>query len=140
METHALKQPTGFEDAATETAPGIRHGRLSPCHDAEDRPPVVLPAPEASMRLMWSNIGRWVIAIAAATTSIGYFDPRNELRRSCASSIVWTARRKSGRPISLREARQIALQVLAETERRLAEERAAEARFLLVLWEDEAPS
>ena len=41
-----------------------------------------------------------------------------------------------GRRISLREARQIALQVLIEAEENLHEERMAEARFIAALWDN----
>ena len=41
------------------------------------------------------------------------------------------------RSISLAAARLMALEVLSETERRLREERAAEARFLLEPWGEE---
>ena len=89
------------------------------------------------MGRLWGNLGRWVLAVTAATTPIAYFDARHELRRSLASSIVWTMQRKRGQRISLREARRIALDVLAATEQRLHEERIAEARFLLQVWDDE---
>lgn len=39
--------------------------------------------------------------------------------------------------ISLSEARQMALQVLAETEKNLREERLAEARFFAAFWEND---
>ena len=39
--------------------------------------------------------------------------------------------------ISLREARQMALQVLAETEKNLHEERLVEARFLASFWKSD---
>ena len=47
------------------------------------------------------------------------------------------SRSQQGTRISLREARKIALQILADTERSLQEERLAEARFIASLWDNE---
>ncbi len=59
----------------------------------------------------------------------------SNLSQSVSSAVVWGSPRK-GRKISLREARQIALRILEETERELQEERSAEAKFLLGSWEE----
>lgn len=126
-------------ESDTQTAPGIdietfndRHLAISVCH-----PYRAIPRPPASR--LWSNIGSWVLAVTAATSPVtyNYADPRQELRRSGASSIIWSYTRKKGVPITLRQARQLAIRILSETEQRLRQEREAEARFLLGLWEDE---
>jgi len=75
------------------------------------------------------------LAAAAITAPHVYIAEMPILRRSVSSAVIWGIPRK-GRKISLREARQIALRILAETERELLEERSAEARFLLSAWED----
>jgi hypothetical protein len=76
----------------------------------------------------------------AGPSSITYGHHPYEFGRSQSSSLSRTVEPRRGQRISLRDARQIALQTLAETERRLEEERAAEARFLLSSWEDENSS
>ena len=48
-----------------------------------------------------------------------------------------TVIQQRGRRISLSEARQMALQVLADTEKTIQEARLAEARFLMALWEED---
>lgn len=139
METRTLSRRLDFENAATETAPGLDVETPASLYDVGHWWPLGRTrAPEPALRHLWSNLGRWVIAVTASTTPVGYIDIRQEFRRSGASSIVWTAQRKRGHPISLRQAREIALAVLADTERRLEEERSSEARFLLELWDDEA--
>ena len=75
------------------------------------------------------------LAVAACTAPHVYVNETPNLSQSVSSAVVWGIPRK-GRKISLREARQIALRILAETERELKEERASEARFLLSAWED----
>lgn len=76
----------------------------------------------------------------AGPFSITYDHHPYEFGRSQSFSPSRTVEPRRGQRISLRDARQIALQTLAETERRLEEERAAEARFLLSSWEDENSS
>jgi hypothetical protein len=99
-----------------------------------------LGVPQSSMKAemgwLWAHVGRWVLAISAASTPMTYVDPRIELRQSGASSIVWSMRRRHGQAISLREARQLALSILDETEQRLKEERTRESRFLLSYWDE----
>ena len=76
----------------------------------------------------------------AGPSSITYGHHPYEFGRSQSSSLSRAVESRRGQRISLREARQIALRTSADTERRLAEERAAEARFLLSSWEDENSS
>ncbi len=129
----------------TETAPGLDREtvalvhRAAILHDLGHYPYSSSGRPAAGMARLWSNIGRWVIAISAATAPVGYFVPVDEFRRSLASSIVSTVRRRRGHPISLQEARNIAFAVLRATEQRLQEERTSEAKFLLALWEEQGP-
>ena len=86
------------------------------------------------MSHLWSSLGQWVILTTAATNSLAIVDVQRELRRSGASAIVWAARHKTGKPISLAEARRLALGILEETELRLEKERAAEAHFIVSFW------
>ena len=129
----------------TETAPGLDREAVAPVrraatlHDFAHYSYAPSVRPAGGMGRLWSNIGRWVIAISAATAPVGYFIPAHEFRRSLASSIVSTVRRRRGQPISLQEARNIAFAVLRATEQRLQEERTSEAKFLLALWEEQGP-
>lgn len=142
MRTQRTSAPPSFEGTATETAPDLDADALALLraaalpHDVGHSPFVRQPRPEPGMRRLWSNLGRWVFAATAATTPMFYVDVRQELRRSGASAIIWTGRRRRGHRISLAEARELAFRILAETERRLHEEREAEARFILSFWED----
>jgi len=102
---------------------GIREIRSAPA----PRTPHLSPLLEGVQNLF--------LAVAAITAPHVYITETPILRRSVSSAVIWGIPRK-GRKISLREARQIALRILAETERELREERSAEARFLLSAWED----
>ena len=104
--------------------------------------------PETSPSLMYppffvkGGLTRWlpvlVLASSVATGVITDFDnlPK-QLQRDQLSSAREIAPRQQEQQISLREARQRALQVLAETERNLHEERMAEARFIAALWDND---
>lgn len=92
-------------------------------------------APRAAPLL--SKVVPLLIAATALTSPIAYVDDRRDLRLSGASTVMWVARPRHGRSISLATARLMALEVLSETERRLREERVAEARFLLEPWGEE---
>lgn len=76
-----------------------------------------------------------VLAVAAITSPHISISELPNPSQSVSSVIVWGIPRK-GRKISLREARQIALRILEETERDLRAERSAEAKFLLGSWEE----
>ncbi len=95
--------------------------------------------PHSSQRLM-EDLAPWLLAFTVLTAPITYSPQLPEFCRSHSSSLSRAVESRRGQRISLREARQIALQTLADTERRLKEERAAEARFLLGPWEDENSS
>lgn len=92
---------------------------------------------QSTLSRLCGNIGKWVLAITVSTIPLGYIDPRSELRRSGASSLVWSIRKQSGIPISLAQARALALRILTETEKRLREERNAETKYLISLWEND---
>lgn len=96
------------------------------------------PQPELPRQPFLRGISNWLLAIAATFTATGiYIDPSFEHRRSVTSPIVWSVSRRRKRRISLREARDIALQIFEETERNLQQERRAEANFLLKPWEND---
>ena len=87
----------------------------------------------------WSlgGLGFWLLALTTITTPIVYADPQRDLLRSASSSIVWSLRKRSGRNISLKQAYEIAMRILTDTDRRLAAERVSEARFTLGPWEEQ---
>jgi hypothetical protein len=83
-------------------------------------------------------VSNCLLAIAATFTAPGiHIDPFFEQRRSVTSPIVWSVPRRRKRRISLREARDLALQIFEKTERNLQQERRAEANFLLKPWEND---
>jgi len=77
----------------------------------------------------------FLLAFSAATVPLLNPNPTSELRRSGAAS-VWTIDRRRAKRISLRDARLLALQILATTEARLRDERTAEFKFFLSFEED----
>ena len=91
---------------------------------------------------MKGGLARWlpvlVLASSVATGVITDFDYlAKQLQRDQLSSAREIDQPQQERRISLREARQMALQVLAETEKNLHEERMAEARFIAALWDND---
>ena len=87
----------------------------------------------------WSlgGLGFCLLALTTITTPIVYLDPQRDLLHSGSSSIVWSIPKRRGRVISLREAHDIALRIVTDTERRLKAERVAEAHFTLGDWGEE---
>lgn len=81
----------------------------------------------------FSNFPRWLLAAATLTAPVVYFNIHDDFVRSGVYSSVHAGVRRQGR-LSLREARKLALRALADVERRLWQERAAEAQFLATLW------
>jgi hypothetical protein len=82
------------------------------------------------------GLGLWLLALTTITTPIVYADPQRELLRS-GSSVVWSVRRRLGRQISLKQAYEIAMRIINDTDRRLTAERITEARFTLGPWEEQ---
>jgi hypothetical protein len=79
-----------------------------------------------------------LVMVSAFTGSIKDFDHvKKPFQQDVFSSATTITQPKENRRISLRTARQIALQILAETEKNLHEERMAEARFIAGLWDNE---
>jgi hypothetical protein len=98
-----------------------------------------IPMPVASIhKRTWSlgGLGYWLLALTTITTPIVYSDPQRDLLRS-GSSIVWSARKRAGRRISMREAYTLAMRILTDTDKRLMTERINEARFTLGPWEEQ---
>ena len=82
-------------------------------------------------------IAKSVFGFTVATVPLGYLDPRQEFRQSTSAEIRFASTQRLGRPITLAEARRIALRILADTELRLADERARDAAFWERLWTEE---
>jgi hypothetical protein len=81
-------------------------------------------------------LGTWLLALSTLTAPVVFVDLQRELLRSGSSSLFYPIRRRKGQLISIAEARQLALRISDETERRLQRERATEAFFLLASWEE----
>lgn len=75
-------------------------------------------------------LNEWLLA-ATLTASVSYFQPQWDLFRSSMYPAVVIGIVQRKKRLSLRAARQMALGVLADTERRLWKERADEANFLI---------
>jgi len=97
------------------------------------------PIISQTRQLGWpASVTPWLLAATVLTAPITYSYPTHEFGRSQSSSLTRAVASRPGQRISLREARQLALQISAETDSRLAEERRAESRFLSRPWEDES--
>lgn len=81
----------------------------------------------------------WGLAIAfgVLTAPIQYVDPRTINVLSGATSIEWEIKRRRGRAISLREARAIALQILADAEQEIRRDWSREAQYFSALWDND---
>ena len=104
-------------------------------------PGLIINGPSISQtrQLRWpASVTPWLIAATVLTAPITYSYPTHDLGRSQSSSLTRAVAPRPGQRISLREARRMALQLSAETESRLTEERLAESRFLSRPWEDES--
>jgi len=75
--------------------------------------------------------------LLVVTAPLSFYDPARDLYRSQSSSVYSTVRRRRGRPITMTQARQLALRVLVKAKEDLARERADESRLLELSWHDE---
>ena len=87
-----------------------------------------------------SALGLWGLLFFGGTITnpVVVIEPNLSPNASGSASIFWSARRRRGRVISLRDAYQLALRISNDTERRLQTERSAEAMFVFGCWEDES--
>jgi len=76
------------------------------------------------------------LAMLAVTAPIAFYDPLAELRRSGAATHIIGVRH-CRRYITIAQAREIALQILADAERKRDAERFEEARRNATRWNDE---
>lgn len=122
-------------EGPTETSPDVE-----PAITGEAYQDDVIPITERESRRpssFASYIGRFLLVATASTFPIICYDPyREALRSGAVSSFTWTVPRKRGRFISLDEARRIAMQIMEEAERRLRQDRAEEAQFVLSFLEE----
>jgi hypothetical protein len=80
---------------------------------------------------------QFALAVLALTAPIAFYDPLAELRRTGAATHVIGIRDRRRRYITIAQAREIALQILADAERTRAAERLEEARLNAMRWNDE---
>lgn len=98
-----------------------------------------LPTPSRRRVVAFPALLPLLFAFSVTTSPLVLHDPTRELRGSGAVS-VWGLPTRRGQRISLREARMMALRVMAETEMRLQAEREEEFRLFITFDEDEAPT
>jgi hypothetical protein len=79
------------------------------------------------------------ILAAVLTVPVRYFNPHADFRLSGSYSRPFHLVMPSHHRISLSQARELALRILAETERNLREERISEARLFNSLWDTDQP-
>jgi hypothetical protein len=78
-----------------------------------------------------------ILASASLTSGVTYSGEPLPPARYISSSLVSPFRRRYGQRVSLKQARQIALQVLRNANQDLREERQVEARFILRFWDEQ---
>ena len=137
MPTIAAEEPRCFEEFGTETVPGLDLDALLAMHDSGQRPVIAGSRLDPVRGWLLGNLGRLMVAVTVVSAPINYADVREDPRRSGASAVMWSVRQKRGRSISLGEARKMALRILADTDRRLSDERAREVLFLMQVWDQD---
>jgi hypothetical protein len=101
--------------------------------DEASQPDLRWPGPQFRQPLS-GVLSAWLLAAATLTAPVVYYDPQCEFGGAGVYSITESGAQRRRR-LSLREARLLALGTLADIERRLWQERAAEAQFLSSLWQ-----
>lgn len=81
-----------------------------------------------------------LVLAALFTAPIKLFDPEEEARRSGVYSVAVHQAARAAKRISLRQARLLALRVLADNEEGIRRDRLAEARLAASIWNDDQPS
>lgn len=129
--TRTASQQDVFEHSVTETAPGLRRPLAEEGAASEQR--FQYARPPYSQGQLWSSIGRFVIAVGVSTSPIIYSDPRQDLRRSLASSVAIVSKaRRRGRVLSLENVWVQVGRVFAEADERRTLQRRRE--FLELAW------
>ena len=124
-------------DETSRSSPGTaRHLMV-----ADDDEMLLLPicVPDAARTVRFSTLGmvpRLLLA-AVLTSPVMFFNPEEESRLSGAYSASFRRGVRIRRRITLRQARLLALQVLAETEDGIRRDRLVEARLLASIWDEE---
>ena len=117
-----------------------RVAEVTTANDAESLPLVDGPTsgtPSGPFRpLRLGRVPRLLLA-AVLTSPIMFFNPDEENRRSGVYSALLRREVRTWRRITLREARMLALQILAETEAGIRRDRIAEARLLASIRDQE---
>lgn len=130
MENATLTLLTSSSHLSEWTDPAI----VANCQPTHQRP--FYPRQRATIPGTVQAIAGLLFAVTATTSGVQYVDYRREFPRTVSSPIIYNLRRRRGQPLSLREARELTLGIIAATDERLRQERAAEARFLLTPWEE----
>lgn len=134
-----LQENTDYNEPATLSADTLS-ATLILHSDEEQRGAIASRSAIAHRRpLALVSLLPFLFTVSVTTTPLVLLDPSRELRSSGAAS-VWGLSRRRGKRISLREARLLALRILAETEERLQRERKAEFEFFISFDEDELPT
>src|ERR1017187_233737 len=124
-------------DETSRSSPGTaRHWMV-----ADDDEMLLLPicVPDAARTVRFSALGmvpRLLLA-AVLTSPVMFFNPEEESRMSGAYSALFRRDTRTRKRITLRQARLLALQVLAETEDGIRRDRLVEARLLASIWDEE---
>ena len=127
MKTLTLSPPGQLLDFSSGAVTGLSSETLAPHLESRHAPSFL------------ENIGKWVLAVTAATAPVVFYDVRHELLRSSSSSLIWPSPKRRGRIISFKEAWDQAGRVLLEAEARRAAHREVEARqWLWLTGEDNA--
>ena len=99
--------------------------------------PVCVPDATGPARLSALGMVPRLLLAAVLTSPVMFFNPEEESRLSGAYSALFRRDARTRRRITLRQARLLALQVLAETEDGIRRDRLVEARLLASIWDEE---
>lgn len=99
--------------------------------------PVCVPDAARAFRFSAPGMVPRLLLAAVLTSPVMFFNPEEESRLSGAYSALFRRDARTRRRITLRQARLLALQVLAETEDGIRRDRLVEARLLASIWDEE---
>ena len=138
METRTVDTSIQPGQAPTETAPGLRRENVrEPPSTAQQLSPASPKCTRPTDRLR-SRLGSLLLAVGVSTVPVVYAEPRDDLRRSLASTLLLVSTsRHRGRVLTLRQVWQQVGRVLEEAEQRRMQQRQREYQELVWFMLDE---
>jgi hypothetical protein len=98
---------------------------------------VTHPQTRGSLGRLPNRVQQMALAVLVATAPIAFYDPIADLRRSGVATQLVEVRSRRRRYISIGQARQIALKIMADAEHKRVADLLEEARLSALRWNDE---